>query len=349
MNTREQLAALASGRILLLDGAMGTMIQAEALTEEDFRGQQFVHHNADLKGNNDLLCITQPEVIHGIHTAFLNAGSDIVLTNTFNATSISQADYGMEAEVERINRLAANVARAAVDAVSTEDRPRFVAGSLGPTNKTASISPDVGDPGYRAIDFDTLRDSYKEQAAALLAGGVDLFVLETIFDTLNAKAGLMALFELFEEIGTALPIMISGTVTDLSGRTLTGQTPEAFWYSLRHAEPFSIGLNCSFGAEHMRPFVDELARAANVRICAYPNAGLPNEFGEYDETPEITARHLGEWAEAGLVNMVGGCCGTTPEHIAAIADAIAGKAPRAVPDLPHYMRLSGLEPLAIRT
>ena len=343
------LAALASERILLLDGAMGTMIQAESLTEEDFRGQQFASHNADLKGNNDILNITQPELILAIHLAFLEAGSHVLLTNTFNATTISQADYGTESAVTDINRLAANVARAAADQVSTEERPRFVAGSLGPTNKTASISPDVGDPGFRAIDFDTLRAAYKEQASALLAGGVDLFVLETIFDTLNAKAGLFALSELFEETGRTLPVMISGTVTDLSGRTLTGQTPEAFWYSLRHASPFSIGLNCSFGAEHMRPFVDELSRSADARICAYPNAGLPNEFGEYDETPEITARHLGEWAEAGLVNIVGGCCGTTPDHIKAIAEAIADKAPRAVPDLPRHMRLSGLEPITIRT
>ena len=353
MSRGEQVVAAletaARDRILLLDGAMGTMIQAETLTEEDFRGQQFVGHNCGLKGNNDLLNITQPETILAIHTGFLEAGADIILTNTFNSTSISQADYEMEAAVPHINRHAANVARAAVDAVSTDDHPRFVAGSLGPTNKTASISPDVSDPGFRGIDFDTLRIAYKEQAGELMEGGVDLFVLETIFDTLNAKAALFALSELFDEVGDTLPVLISGTVTDLSGRTLTGQTPEAFWYSVRHANPFSVGLNCSFGAEHMRPFIDELSRSANALICAYPNAGLPNEFGEYDETPDITAKHLGEWAEAGLVNMVGGCCGTTPDHIRAIADAIAGKPPRVIPDLPRHLRLSGLEPLTVRS
>lgn len=353
MNRGEKIVAVleqaAQNRILLLDGAMGTMIQAESLTEEDFRGRQFVSHTCDLKGNNDLLNITQPEAIFAIHTGFLEAGADIVLTNTFNATRISQADYEMEAAVPDINRRAANVARAAVDAITTDDHPRFVAGSLGPTNKTASISPDVGDPGFRGIDFDTLRIAYKEQASELMEGGVDLFVLETIFDTLNAKAALFALSELFDETGNRMPLLISGTVTDLSGRTLTGQTPEAFWYSVRHAEPFSIGLNCSFGAEHMRPFIDDLSRTSNTRICAYPNAGLPNEFGGYDETPDSTAAHLGEWAEAGLINMVGGCCGTTPDHIRAVADAIAGKAPRIVPDLPRNLRLSGLEPLTVRS
>ncbi len=346
-----RLAALHAAigeRILVLDGAMGTMIQDYGFTEMDYRGKPFADHDHDLSGNNDVLSLARPEEIKAIHAAFLDAGADIVGTNTFNATAISQADYGMEAFVHDLNFEAARLAREAADAAATPEKPRFVAGSLGPTNKTASISPDVNDPGFRAVSFDDMRDNYKAAAAPLIEGGVDLLLLETVFDTLNAKAAVFALQELFEESGAALPVMISGTITDLSGRTLTGQTTEAFWNALRHAKPFSIGLNCSLGAKEMRAYVAELSRAAETHICAYPNAGLPNAFGEYDETPAETAAHLQEWAEAGLVNIVGGCCGTTPEHIRAIAEAVAGLPPRALPERPTYMRLAGLEPFEVR-
>ena len=351
IDTREPqlLIRNAQEKILILDGAMGTMIQNLNLVEEDYRGHSFKAHNSDLKGNNDILNITQPELIEKIHDSYLASGADIILTNTFNGTSISQSDYGTESSVEDINFSAAQIARKSINKIITDEHHRFVAGSLGPTNKTASISPDVADPGYRAIDFDQLLYTYKEQASALLNGGVDLFILETIFDTLNAKAGIAAISQLFKETGKIIPVMISGTITDLSGRTLTGQTPEGFWHSLRHANPFSVGLNCALGAEHMRPYIDELSRAADTRICAYPNAGLPNEFGEYDETPEVMASHLNEWADSGLLNLVGGCCGTTPEHIFAISEAVANKQPRKIPLLNPQMRLSGLEPLTIRT
>ena len=336
-----------SQRILMLDGAMGTMIQNENLTEEDYRGNQFTQHSNDLKGNNDILSISQPDLIKKIHRQYLDSGADIILTNTFNATSISQADYATEDMVPQINFESAKIAKEVALDCSEDNKPRFVAGSIGPTNKTTSISPDVTDPGYRAIDFKELRDSYKQQALALINGGVDIFILETIFDTLNAKAGLSALFETFRECGNIFPIMISGTITDLSGRTLTGQTPEAFFYSMRHANPFSIGLNCALGAAHMRPYISELSRGVDTRICAYPNAGLPNEFGEYDETAETTAEHIGEWADSGLLNIVGGCCGTTPEHMLAISEAIIGKPPRKIPNFDPKLKLSGLEPLAI--
>ena len=335
-------------RILILDGAMGTMIQILGLEEEDFRGDLLAAHNIDLKGNNDLLSLTKPAAIRGIHDSFLVAGADIVTTNTFNATMMSQADYGTGNLVREMNIAAARIAVEAARAAETADRPRFAAGALGPTSKTASISPDVADPGYRAVSFDELREGYGEAAAGLIEGGVDLLVLETVFDTLNAKAAIYALEELFAERGARLPLMISGTITDLSGRTLTGQTSEAFWNSVRHARPFAIGLNCSLGAEHMRPYVAELARVAETRVSAYPNAGLPNEFGEYDETPEQTATFLHEWAESGLINILGGCCGTTPEHIRAIAEAVTDIAPREIPERPAHLRLSGLEPLEIR-
>ena len=344
----QQLEAAASTRIVMLDGAMGTMIQELGLSEEDFRGELLADHNTDVKGNNDLLSLTRPDTIRGIHDAFLEAGADIVTTNTFNATVMSQADYGTENLVRDMNIAAAQLASQAARAAETPERPRFAAGALGPTSKTASISPDVADPGYRAVTFDDLREGYLEAAAGLVEGGVDLLVLETVFDTLNAKAAIFALEELFAELGYRLPLILSGTITDLSGRTLTGQTTEAFWNSVRHARPFAIGLNCSLGAENMRPYVAELSRVADTRVSAYPNAGLPNEFGEYDETPEQTAAFLAEWAETGLVNILGGCCGTTPAHIRAIAEAVAGTAPREIPAAPRNLRLSGLEPLEIR-
>ena len=338
------LEAAAAKRVLLLDGAMGTMIQRHELGEADFRGTLYADHDRELAGNNDLLSVTRPEIIQDIHTGFLEAGADIVTTNTFNANRVSQEDYGLSGAVRALNLASARIAREAADAAATAERPRFVAGVLGPTNKTLSVSPDVNDPGKRTIDFDTLGAAYREAAEALIEGGVDLILLETIFDSLNAKAALVALDEMFEASGTRLPILISGTVTDRAGRMLNGQTVEAFWLTLAHAAPFSVGLNCSFGAADMRPHLADLAGIAETRISAYPNAGLPNEFGGYDETPEETAAQLGEWAEAGLVNLVGGCCGTTPAHIAAIADAVASHPPRVMSASRPKLRLAGLEP-----
>lgn len=340
----DSLYAVATDHVLVLDGAMGTMIQGLKLDEAEFRGDRFREWNQDLKGDNDLLNLTQPDAIREIHEAYLDAGADIIKTNTFNATSIAQADYAMEAHVADINREGARLAMAAAEAASTDEKPRFVAGAIGPTNRTASISPDVNDPGFRNVSFDELVESYGEAAAALAEGGVDLFLVETVFDTLNAKAAIFALMDLEERTGRHIPIMISGTITDLSGRTLSGQTPEAFWHSVMHAKPFSVGFNCALGAEQLRPHVAAISRAADVPISAYPNAGLPNELGGYDETPDQTAAHLAEWTDAGLVNIVGGCCGTTPDHIRAVADAVRGKKPRTPPGLPAKLRLSGLEP-----
>ncbi len=344
---RRALDEAAAKRILILDGAMGTMIQAQELEEADYRGTRLADHGHDLKGNNDILNLTRPDIVRGIHDAFLAAGADILETNTFNANRISQADYGLEELVPEINREGARLAREAADAATTAERPRFVAGALGPTNRTASLSPDVNDPGFRNVTFDGLREIYREAAGALIDGGVDLLLLETVFDTLNAKAALYAIDELFETRGHALPVMISGTITDRSGRTLSGQTVEAFWNSVRHARPFTVGLNCALGPDLLRAHVAEMARIADTRVCAYPNAGLPNEMGEYDETPEAMARHIGEWAESGLLNVVGGCCGTTPEHIRAIAAAVATCPPREIPELPVRLRLSGLEAFTV--
>jgi 5-methyltetrahydrofolate--homocysteine methyltransferase len=342
------LRALARERILVLDGAMGTMIQALGFDEAAFRGSHFDAWNRDLHGNNDLLNITQPQAIKDIHAAYLRAGADIVATNTFSSTSIAQADYGLENHAYELNRAGAQLARAAAELVAREDgRTRFVAGAIGPTNRTASISPDVANPGYRAVTFDQLREAYDEQTRGLIDGGADLLLIETIFDTLNAKAALHAILDLFAARGIRLPIMISGTITDRSGRLLSGQTPVAFWNSVRHAAPFSIGFNCALGAAELRPHIAEIGRAADTLVCAYPNAGLPNEFGQYDESPEAMAALIGEFAQSGLVNIIGGCCGTTPDHIAAIARAVAGKTPRPVPNLPHRLRLSGLEPFAL--
>jgi 5-methyltetrahydrofolate--homocysteine methyltransferase len=345
------LAALekaASERILVLDGAMGTMIQRHKFTEADFRGERFKDHPKDLRGNNDLLTLTQPEAIEAIHRAYLEAGADIIETNTFSCTSIAQADYGLESIVYELNLEGARLARKAADAVARETGvARFVAGSMGPTNRTASISPDVSNPGFRAVTFDDLRAAYHEAALGLIEGGADILLIETIFDTLNAKAAIYAVEDAFEKVGTRFPVMISGTITDLSGRTLSGQTAAAFWNSIAHAKPFSIGFNCALGAREMRQHIAEMSRIADTRICAFPNAGLPNEFGLYDESPEYMAELVGEFAKSGLVNVVGGCCGTTPPHIAAIAGAMRGVAPRVIPEIEPLLRLSGLEPFAL--
>jgi 5-methyltetrahydrofolate--homocysteine methyltransferase len=340
----QKLRRLAGERILVLDGAMGTMIQQLKLDEEGYRGARFDAWNREVRGNNDLLILSQPDAVRDIHLAYYRAGADIVSTNTFSSTSIAQADYGLADHAHELNVEGARLVRAAARIAESEDGvPRFVAGAIGPTNRTASISPDVANPGFRAITFDELRKAYAEQIDGLIAGGADLLLIETIFDTLNAKAAIFAAAEVMEARGVRVPVMISGTITDLSGRLLSGQTPEAFWNSVRHASPISVGLNCALGAKEMRAHVAELARIADTLVCAYPNAGLPNEFGGYDESPEYMASLIGEFAAAGLVNIVGGCCGTTPEHIAAIAAAVKGKAPRLIPEIEPRLRLSGLE------
>ncbi|HEY0282849.1 MAG TPA: homocysteine S-methyltransferase family protein, partial [Rhizomicrobium sp.] len=326
----------AQRRILLLDGSWGVMIQGYKLGEDDFRGARFGNHTHDLKGNNDLLTLTKPEVIREIGDAYLAAGADFIETNTFTATETSQADYGLAHLVGELNFAGAKLAREICDARTTADRPRLVAGVLGPTNRTASISPDVNDPAFRNITFDALRRTYREAALGLIKGGADLLMIETIFDTLNSKAAIFAIEEAFEETGERLPVWISGTITDLSGRTLTGQTVEAFWHSVRHAQPFAAGLNCALGAKELRQYVAELSAVADTLVSTHPNAGLPNEFGGYDDTPEEMAEKIGEFARSGLVNIVGGCCGTTPAHIKAFAEAIDGVPPRAVPEKPRY-------------
>jgi len=346
-----QLDALLKRRIVILDGAMGTMIQGYRLAESDYRGERFAEHPSDLKGNNDLLVLTQPQIIRDIHAKYLGAGADVIETNTFNATAVAQSDYRLESLVHELNFEAARLARAVADEYSTRDRerPRFVAGALGPTNRTASISPDVNDPGARAITFDELVACYSEAVHGLVEGGVDLLLIETIFDTLNAKAAIFAIEEYFERRALRLPVMISGTITDASGRTLSGQTPEAFWNSVRHARPFAVGLNCALGAKLMRPYIEEISNVADTYVSAYPNAGLPNPLAPtgYDETPEQTAGYLRDFARSGFVNIAGGCCGTTPEHIRAIAEALEGIPPRQLPRLERRTRLSGLEPLNI--
>ncbi len=341
-------------RILVIDGAMGTMIQRHHLTEADYRGERFAagfdalcapagHAHGpgcgceghDQRGNNDLLTLTRPDIIRGIHRAYLEAGADLIETNTFNSTSVSLADYRLQHLVRELNREGARLARAECDAIEAQDpsQPRFVIGVLGPTNRTASLSPDVSRPGFRAITFDGLADAYREAARGLVEGGADILMVETVFDTLNAKAALFAIDDVFAEIGARLPVMISGTITDASGRTLSGQTAEAFWYSLRHARPLAVGLNCALGARDLRQHTDVVARVADTHVSTHPNAGLPNAFGGYDETPEDMAAVLREFAESGLLNLVGGCCGTTPEHIRAIAAAVRDLPPRAVPTL----------------
>jgi 5-methyltetrahydrofolate--homocysteine methyltransferase len=343
----DRITAAAQQRILILDGAMGTMIQRHTLEENDFRGDRFADWHTDLKGNNDLLSLTQPDIICDIHRAYLEAGADIIETNTFNSTRVSQADYQMEAISREINVASAQLARVAADEFSTPARPRFVAGILGPTSRTASLSPDVNDPGARNITFDELVDNYTESTQALIEGGVDLIMVETIFDTLNAKAALFAVQQVFEALAVELPIMISGTITDASGRTLSGQTPEAFWNSVRHSKPISIGLNCALGPKELRPHLLEIANTADTLVSAHPNAGLPNEFGGYDLDAATMADTVAEFARAGLLNIVGGCCGTTPEHVSAIADAVADIQPRQIPEIAPACRLSGLEPFTI--
>jgi len=337
----------AKKRILLLDGSWGVMIQGYGLKEEDFRGARFCNHGHDLKGDIDVLSLTQPEIIREVGHAYLGAGADILETNTFTTAASSQADYGLSNLVEEMCRESATLARQICDEASTGDRPRLVAGILSPTNRTASISPDVNDPALRNVTFDELRATYRDAARGLVQGGADLLMVETIFDTLNAKAAIFAVEEVFAELGERLPVWVSGTITDLSGRTLTGQTPEAFWHSIRHAGPFAVGFNCALGAKELRPYVAELAAAADTLVSVHPNAGLPNEFGGYDDTPADMAAHIGEFARSGLVNIVGGCCGTTPAHIKAFAEAIEGVVPRKVPAKPKFLRLSGLEPFTL--
>lgn len=342
-------------RILVLDGAMGTMIQRHELAETDYRGERFAQgydslfapealhahgpacgcESHDQRGNNDLLTLTRPDIISGIHTEYLDAGADLIETNTFNSTSVSLADYRLTHLVRELNREGARLARAACDAAEarTPDKPRFVVGVLGPTSKTASLSPDVNQPGYRATSFDELRNAYREAAEGLIEGGADILMVETVFDTLNAKAAVFSIEEAFDALGARLPVMISGTITDASGRTLSGQTAEAFWYSLRHVQPMAIGLNCALGAKDLRPHVEAISLIADAYVTAHPNAGLPNAFGGYDETPEDMAEVVGEFATSGLVNVLGGCCGTTPAHIAAIAQAVEGVTPRQRPKL----------------
>ncbi len=336
----------AAKRILLTDGAFGTMIQSYKLEEADYRGTLDLSH--DQKGNNDMLAITRPDVIEAITRAYLDAGSDIVSTNTFNANTISQGDYGAEHLVREINLASAHIARKCADEYQDRDgRPRFVAGAIGPTNKTLSLSPDVNDPGYRAVEFDTMRDVYADQIGALMEGGCDFILIETVFDTLNAKAAIMAVFDEADRRGIEIPIMLSMTITDMSGRNLSGHSVEAFWYSVRHSHPLTIGLNCAFGADQLRPYVQTISRIADALVMIYPNAGLPNDLGAYDEQPDETGNKIEDWADERLINVVGGCCGTTPAHIAAMAAAVAGKPPRAIPHPLVATRLSGLDPMTI--
>ena len=352
MTRQERIAALkaaARERILIFDGSWGAMIQKRGLTEADFRGDRFTDHDGQLKGNNDILCITRPDIIADLHDQYFTAGADISETNTFSSTWIAQADYEMGEAVRDMNLEGARLAREAADrwTAKTPDKPRFVAGSIGPLNRMLSMSSDVNDPGARLVTFDQVYDAYREQVVALHEGGVDLFLIETITDTLNCKAAIKAILDLEDEGYEALPIWISGTITDRSGRTLSGQTAEAFWNSVKHAKPLAVGFNCALGAELMRPHIAELARVADTLIAAYPNAGLPNAFGEYDEEPHETGAHLHEWAESGLVNILGGCCGTTPDHIRHVAEAVAGLKTRTVPERPKAMRLAGLEPFEL--
>src|SRR5512140_1224318 len=348
VRTREARVALLrpllGERILILDGATGTMIQRYGLSEADFRGERFRDHPRDVRGDNDLLTLTRPDVVRAVHDAYLAAGADIITTDTFTATRIAQADYGLQDVAYEMHVAAARIAREAADAAerADPDRPRFVAGSLGPTNKTASISPNVADPAARGVTFEQLAFAYSEAARGLILGGADILQIETIFDVLNGKAAIYGIETDFEEMGVRLPLWISGTITDASGRTLSGHTVEAFWNSIRHARPLIVGLNCALGARQLRAHVEELAGLADTFVAAHPNAGLPNEFGGYDETPEATAAVVGDFARSGLVNIVGGCCGTGPSHVAAVAGQVTGLAPRAVPERPPALRLAGL-------
>jgi len=346
MSARAELTAIAGQRIILFDGGYGTAIQNRKLQEADYRGS--LELTADQKGNNDILVLTRPDVLEDIHREYLNAGADILETNTFSANSISQADYNAEHLVDDINRESARLARRICDEATHQDgRPRFVAGAVGPTNKTLSLSPDVNDPGFREVDFDQMVGVYRQQCDALIEGGVDFILIETIFDTLNAKAAAMAAQQASDAAGRDVPLMISMTITDMAGRNLSGHTVEAFWHAIRHAKPLTIGLNCSFGADLLRPHLLDLARQSDALIMAYPNAGLPNDLGDYDERPEQTAVQIKDWVDDGLINIVGGCCGTTPGHIAAIGKMIADAKPREIPTLSVETRLSGLEPFTM--
>lgn len=345
MNARAELTAAATKRLLIKDGPFGTEIQNYKLGEAAYRGSLDLRR--DQKGNNDILALTRPDIVDAITREYLAAGSDIIATNTFSANRISQADYAAEHLVQDINFAAARIARTVADEAAEDGRPRFVAGAIGPTNKTLSLSPDVNDPGFREIDFDFLKLVYREQTDALLEGGADFILIETVFDTLNAKAGIMAVLEAQDALRRDVPLMLSMTLTDLSGRNLSGHTVEAFWYAVRHAKPVTIGLNCSFGAEQLRPHVKALSQIADTLIMVYPNAGLPNDLGEYDELPEQTAALVRDWAQDGQVNILGGCCGSTPAHIAAIAKAIEGLTPRRVKSPPIATRLAGLEPMTL--
>jgi 5-methyltetrahydrofolate--homocysteine methyltransferase len=353
MTRSERVAALravSKQRILVLDGSWGVMIQKRGLDEADYRGDRFAAHPGQMKGNNDILCLTRPDIVTELHDAYFGAGADISETNTFSATTIAQDDYHLDAQAVRdINLEGARLGRESADRWTAKEphKPRFLAGAMGPLNKMLSMSSDVNDPGARSVTFDQVYEAYRQQVAALNEGGVDLYLIETITDTLNCKAAIKAILDLEDEGQEPLPIWISGTITDRSGRTLSGQTVEAFWNSVRHAKPFAIGLNCALGAELMRPHIAELSRVADTLVSAYPNAGLPNAFGQYDETPEETGHFLHEWAEAGLVNIVGGCCGTTPEHIAHVAQEVAGLPARKPPERLTALRLSGLEPFEL--
>jgi 5-methyltetrahydrofolate--homocysteine methyltransferase len=346
ISAREAFTQRAAGQILVFDGGYGTSIQKYKLQEADYRGN--LELTKDQKGNNDLLSITRPDIIGAIHDAYLDAGADMIETNTFSSTKVAMADYGAEHLVEQLNIDASILARACCDRAEAKDgRRRFVAGSVGPTNKTLSLSPDVNDPGYREIEFDELKDMYREQCDALIKGGVDFLLVETIFDTLNAKCAAMAANEAAAACGRDVPLMMSMTITDMAGRNLSGHTVEAFWAAIRHTKPLTVGLNCSFGADLLRPHLQALAKQADVLVMAYPNAGLPNDLAEYDELPETTAQLIGQWLDDGLVNIVGGCCGTTPAHIAAIAKAVEDRAPRVIPVQPVATRLAGLEPFVM--
>jgi 5-methyltetrahydrofolate--homocysteine methyltransferase len=345
----EALKAAARERILILDGSWGVMIQRRGLAEADYRGERFADHAVQLKGDNDILCITRPDIIADLHDQYYAAGADISETNTFSATAIAQADYEMEGAVRDINLMGARTARDVADRWTAKEphKPRFVAGSIGPLNRMLSMSSDVNDPGARTVTFDQVYAAYREQVQALHDGGVDLFLIETITDTLNCKAAIKATMDLVDEGYERLPIWISGTITDRSGRTLSGQTVEAFWNSIKHAKPFAVGLNCALGADLMRPHIAELSRIADTLVAAFPNAGLPNAMGQYDETPHQTGCMLEEWAQSGIVNILGGCCGTTPDHIRHVAEAAAGLPPRPIPDRPVALRLAGLEPFEL--
>ena len=345
----ENFKEILQNKILLLDGPMGTMIQSYGLQEKDFRGKEFIDHPSDLKGNNDILSLVRPDIITEIHLAYLNAGADLIETNTFNSTSISQEDYGLQHRVYDINVAAARIAKEACELVTKENpkKPRFVCGAIGPTNRTASMSPDVSKPDFRNIDYDALVNSYREQAKGLIDGGVDILLIETVFDTLNCRAALFAIQELMEDINVKIPIMVSGTVTDASGRLLSGQTVEAFWHSIRHVDLLAVGLNCALGAEQIRPYIETLSKIADTNVLVYPNAGLPNEFGEYDQSPLSMSGFLSEFADSSFVNIIGGCCGVTPEHIAEFSKLIEKKDPRKIPEVDPITKLSGLEPLSI--